>query len=97
LGATLLSASPSAVPDLVAAAGLAIDGIEIVIPGDPNKLSDHVRLLPMTRSILITGSGSSPLLRGRSPGMAYVCRAGACQLPVSTVSQLDEQLRDVSS
>ena len=97
LGATLLTSSPSAVPDLVAAAGIAIDGIEIVIPGEANKLSDHVRLLPMTRSVLITGTGSSPLLRDRSPGMAYVCRAGACQLPVSSIAQLDEQLHDVST
>jgi len=97
LGATLLASSPSAVPDLVAAAGFAVDGIEIVIPGEPNKLSDHVRLLPMTRSVLITGSGSSPLLRDRTEGMAYVCRAGACQLPVNTIAQLDEQLDDVST
>jgi uncharacterized protein YyaL (SSP411 family) len=96
LGATLLASSPSAVPDLVAAAGIAIDGIEIVIPGGPNNLSDHVRLLPMTRSVLITGTGTSPLLRGRSEGTAYVCQAGACQLPVNNIAQLDEQLREVS-
>jgi hypothetical protein len=97
LGATLLASSPSAVPDLIAAAGIAIDGIEIVIPGEVNELSDHVRLLPMTRSVLITGTGSSPLLRDRTQGLAYVCRAGACQLPVNTIAQLDEQLHDVST
>jgi hypothetical protein len=26
-----------------------------------------------------------------------VCRAGACQLPVNTIAQLDEQLDDVST
>jgi hypothetical protein len=95
LGATLLATHPSAVPDLVEAAGFAIEGIEIVIPGGPNELSEHVRLLPMVRSVLITGQGSSPLLDNRTVGLAYVCRSGTCQLPVSSVDTLDDQLRRV--
>jgi uncharacterized protein YyaL (SSP411 family) len=95
LGATLLATYPSAAPDLVEAAGFAIEGIEIVIPGGPNELSEHVRLLPMVRSVLITGQGSSPLLDNRTVGLAYVCRAGTCQLPVSSVDALDDQLRRV--
>ena len=97
LGATLLVSHPSAVPDLVEASGFALEGIEIVIPGEANELSQHVRLLPMTRSVLIGGQGTSPLLRDRESGLAYVCRHGACQLPVSTVARLDEQLERVRS
>jgi uncharacterized protein YyaL (SSP411 family) len=93
LGATLLVTHPSAVPDLVEAAGFALEGLEIVIPGGPNELSHHVRLLPMVRSVLITGSGSSPLLGHREIGLAYVCRAGVCQLPASSIDKLDAQLR----
>jgi uncharacterized protein YyaL (SSP411 family) len=95
LGATLLATHPSAVPDLVEAAGYAIEGTEIVIPGEPNELSEHVRWLPMVRSVLITGHGSSPLLHNRAVGLAYVCRSGTCQLPVSSVDALDDQLRRV--
>ena len=96
LGAPLLSAHPSAVPDLVAAAGFAIEGIELVIPGETNALSDHVRLRVMPRSVLITGTNSSPLLDYRSPGFAYVCRGGSCALPVSSIEGLDEQLDSLS-
>ncbi|MGD0055585.1 MAG: thioredoxin domain-containing protein [Acidimicrobiales bacterium] len=96
LGATLIATHPSAVPDLLDGAGFALEGVEIVVPGVANELSDHVRLRAVARSVLITGSGSSPLLEQRSVGLAYVCRAGACQLPVATTSALDDQLADVT-
>ena len=92
LGAALLGVHPSAVPDLVAAAGFALEGVELVIPGEANALSDHVRLRVMPRSVLITGTNSSPLLDYRSPGVAYVCRGGSCELPVSSIEDLDGQL-----
>ncbi len=93
LAASLISSHPGAIPDLVAAAGFVGEGIEVVIPGVPNELTSHVRSLPMSRTVLITGNGSSGLLEGRTPGWAYVCRAGACQLPVATIDDLDEQLQ----
>jgi uncharacterized protein len=93
LGATLLVTHPNAVPDLLLAAGYALDGVEIVVPGGPNELSELVRLRAVPRSVLVTGHGASPLLVGRTPGQAYVCRAGVCQLPASTPRELDEQLR----
>jgi uncharacterized protein YyaL (SSP411 family) len=92
IGAELLATHPRAVPDLVAAAGL-VNGLEVVIPGESNMLSDHVRSLPMLRGVMITGSGSSPLLAGRQAGLAYVCTAGSCQRPVATVDELDVVLR----
>jgi uncharacterized protein YyaL (SSP411 family) len=92
LAGSIIATHPGAVPDLVAAAGFALEGVEIVVPGETNELSDHVRLMAMSNSVLITGSGSSPLLRGRDAGVAYVCRAGVCELPVRSNAQLSEQL-----
>ncbi len=91
----LLANHPSSVPDLVDAAGFALDGVEVVIPGPENPLSRHVRLMSMPHAVLVTGSGSSPLLVGREPGRAYVCRRGVCLAPVRTVDQLDDQLRAI--
>jgi len=95
LGASLLTRQPSAAPDLVEASGFALEGLEIVIPGNENELSEHVRLSYMVRSVLITGDGS-PLLKERHPGVAYVCRGGVCQLPVRTPNDLDELVRELS-
>jgi uncharacterized protein YyaL (SSP411 family) len=49
------------------------------------------------RAVLVTGSGSSPLLQDRVVGSAYVCRGGVCQLPVASVTALAEQLRNVGA
>ena len=92
LASTLIAEHAMAVPDLVAAAGLALAGVEVVIPGDRGPLSHHVRSLAMPRTVLVTGFGSSPLLEGRLVGRAYVCRGGVCRLPVASVAELDEQL-----
>jgi hypothetical protein len=92
LAGAMIATHPSAVPDLVAAAGFALEGIEVVVPGGANELSDHVRLMAMSDSVLITGSGSSPLLGQREAGLAYVCRAGVCELPARSIDELDEQL-----
>jgi uncharacterized protein len=96
LAATLLVAHPSAVPDLLEGAGFALEGVEVVVPGDANELSDLVRLTPMARSVLITGTGSSPLLHDRQTGLAYVCRAGVCQLPARTARELERQLHEAT-
>jgi len=92
LAGTVLHDYPLEVVDLVNAAGFAFEGIEVVVPGSQNPLSTHLRLSPMIRSVLITGQGSSPLLRGRVPGLAYVCRGGVCQLPVDNWADLDSQI-----
>ena len=89
LAAPLITSHPGAVPDLIEAAGYVLEGIEVVIPGDQNELSHHVRLLAMTSAVVITGRGASPLLADRLEGLAYVCRAGVCRLPVATVRELD--------
>jgi hypothetical protein len=95
LAASLLAQHPGAVPDLVDAAGFALAGVEVVVPGDANELSNHVRSMAMPRTVLVVGHGSSPLLVGRRAGLAYVCRGGVCQLPVDSVEALEQQLRSM--
>ncbi len=95
VAATLISQHPRAVASLVSAAGFALEGIEIVVPGPRGALAEHVRLSVVPRSVLITGS-HSPLTAGREDGVAYVCRAGACQLPARDVATLSTQLAALS-
>jgi uncharacterized protein YyaL (SSP411 family) len=97
LAGSLLTSHPGAVPDLLDAAGYALTGVEVVVPGDANELSSAARETFTRRAVLVTGAGSSPLLDGRHPGSAYVCRAGVCQLPVTDASALAEQLRNVGA
>ena len=97
LAASLLAAHPNAVPDLLEAAGFALSGVEIVVPGNANVLSDHVRSRFTRRAVLVSGTGSLALLEGRRTLSAYVCRGGVCRLPVDTVAGLDEQLRNVGA
>ena len=97
LAAPLLAMHPSAVPDLLEAAGFASSGVEVVVPGDANELSEHVRSCFTRRAVLVTGTGSLALLDSRRAGSAYVCRGGVCQMPVDTVTGLDEQLRIVGA
>ena len=97
LAASLLATHPVAVPDLLEAAGFALSGVEVVIPGDVNALSEHMESTFTRRAVLVKGEGSSPLLEGRLTGSAYVCRAGVCQLPVDTVTGLEVELRNVGA
>ena len=90
----VLTSHPQAVVDLVEAAGFALDGHALVIPGPAGALANHVRLTAVPRTVLITGSGSSPLLEGRRAGVAYLCRNGVCQLPVETVDDLAQLLAE---
>jgi uncharacterized protein len=93
IAGSIIVAHPGAVVDLVAAAGYALDGIEVVVPGNRGDLVDHVRSMSMPRTVVITGTGRSPLLENRSDGLAYVCRGGVCAMPVSSVSELDRDLK----
>ena len=94
LAGTVVRDYPLEVVDLVNAAGYAFEGLEIVVPGDENSLSAHLRLTPMIRSVLVTGAGSSPLLSGRAQNLAYVCQSGVCQLPVDNWADLDSQIAE---
>ncbi len=89
---TLAMRHPLAFPDLIEAAGYAFDGVTVVAPGPPTPLSEHVRWSAMSRTVLVTGSGSSPQLAGRHAPLAYVCRGSQCWPPVASVSELERQL-----
>ncbi len=93
LAATLLE-HPLAVPDLVEAAGFALQGVEVAVPGAEGPLARHLRSLVVPRTVVITGEGRSPLLVGRSAGRAYVCRAGVCTAPVDDPAALDAALAE---
>jgi hypothetical protein len=93
IAGSIIVAHPGAVVDLVAAAGYALQGIEVVVPGDRGDLVHHVRSMSMPRTVVITGTGRSPLLENRHEGLAYVCRGGVCAMPVSSVDELDRDLK----
>jgi uncharacterized protein YyaL (SSP411 family) len=93
----LLRDHPDLVVDSLDAAGFALDGVGIVVPGATQPLSDHVRWRAVPRSVLVVGTGTSPLLAGRASGVAYVCRAGVCARPAESVADLDAQLRALSA
>ena len=97
LATPLLLAHPIAVVDLVLAAHYVTNGVEVVVPGAANELSEHVRSLSMSNAVLVTGDGPSTLFEDRRDGFAYVCRRGVCTLPARTVTELDERLADVRS
>ncbi|HXC19698.1 MAG TPA: hypothetical protein VNT80_07300, partial [Acidimicrobiales bacterium] len=97
LAATLLATHPAAVPDLLEAAGFALSGVEVVVPGEVSVLGEFVRSRLTRRAVLVTGTGASALLADRATGSAYVCRAGVCRLPVATVSALEAELRNVEA
>jgi len=94
LAAPLVTDHVSAVPALVDAAGYALEGVEVVVPGAPGPLRDHVRSKTMPRTVLVTGTGSSPLLADRQAGYLYLCRDGVCALPTSSAATFDAQLSD---
>ncbi len=93
LASTLLE-HPLAVPDLVEAAGFALQGVEVAVPGAEGPLARHLRSVVVPRTVVITGEGRSPLLAGRSAGRAYVCRAGVCTAPVDDPVALDAALAE---
>jgi hypothetical protein len=97
LAASLLAQHPGAVPDLLEAAGFALGGVEVVIPGARNELTEYMNSRFTRRAVLVTGTGSTALLENRLVGSAYVCRSGVCQLPVETVTALEEQVRNVEA
>ncbi len=91
LAAPLIIGHPAAVPALLGAAGLANEGVEVVVPGG-GPLYEHARARYLPRAVVVAGAGASPLLAGREAGVAYVCRGGVCDAPAREVPELDERL-----
>ncbi|HEV8063472.1 MAG TPA: thioredoxin domain-containing protein [Acidimicrobiales bacterium] len=96
-GQALIERAPTAAPQLVMATHLIEAGsIEVVITGDRPDLLERAGAVFLPRSVLVWSSSEdgldSPLLADRSPGLAYVCRFGACRLPAGTAEQLSVEL-----
>ena len=79
------------------AAGTLVDGgtTEVVVVGDRPDLVAVARTRYEPTAVLAWGEPtSSPLWAGRSPGLAYVCRAFSCRTPAATPAELARHLDD---
>lgn len=87
--------SPSALPGLLLAHLLDTEGTELALP-TPSALASEVQkqFLPLT-TLAIGQPGELPVLKGREPGKAYLCRRGACRLPVDTLEALRQEFRAI--
>ena len=76
---------PTAFAHLLAAVDLADAGItEVAVVGDRPEMVTTVQARYLPRAVLAWGERyPSPLLEGRDPGFAYVCRDYACQRPAA--------------
>ena len=87
---------PLAVPELVLALGWLEAGLEVVVPG-PRRPAARRRAAAATRPsrVVVTARRPLPLLEGREPGLAYVCRHRSCQAARRRVRpRWSRQLRD---
>jgi uncharacterized protein YyaL (SSP411 family) len=89
-----LNRQPSAFGHLLGAVDMVVSGItEIAVVGDRPDMVHAVQSRYLPNAVLAWGEPyDSPLWQGRSEGLAYVCRAYACQAPVSTPEDLLAQL-----
>ncbi|MEY2966549.1 MAG: hypothetical protein RLY50_599 [Actinomycetota bacterium] len=92
--ATVAPAAPSAFCNAMGAVHMATEGItEIVIPGDRPDLVAVCREKWRPNTVIAHGDPLiGPLWQERTEGNAYVCRDGACRLPVSQVADLRDEL-----
>ena len=88
LGEPLLDAQPQAAAMLVEAACVLEDGMEVAVPGDPGAALEAVRRAAPPFCVIAHGPGPLALLDGRTSGIVYVCRHGACEAPISEVSSV---------
>jgi uncharacterized protein len=86
--------APSAFSHMLAAVEIAHTGLyEVVIVGDRPDLVTAAHATWHPNAVLAWGERfDSPLWEGRADGNAYVCQNFACQLPVTAVEDLLQQL-----
>ncbi len=83
---------PSAAPALLHAQLLNERGAELALPSPAGELdAARAEFAPLV-TIVSGAPESAPLLAGRVAGLGYLCRHGACQLPVRTQQDLRKQL-----
>ena len=91
----LIDAAPMAVPALLLAQLLAEEGAELAVPAGPGSAALWAEAGAAFAPLLTVVSGAPgalPLLEGRKPGEAYLCRLGSCALPARSAGALREQL-----
>jgi uncharacterized protein YyaL (SSP411 family) len=88
---------PSAAPALLAAHLLNERGAELVLPAPAGALDAARAEFAPLATIVCGAPGAAPILAGRRPGHAYLCRHGACQLPARTLDELRAQLAALHS
>ena len=93
--AALLEQAPSAAPALLLAHLLGAHGADLALPTPAGALDAARREFAPLVTFVHGPPESMPLLRQRSAGQAYLCRHGRCELPVSTIDALREQLAAV--
>ena len=90
----LLTRHPTAFAHTVLTADLLARGAtEVVVTGDRPDLLAEVRRNWLPDAVVAWGAPTdSPLWADRVPGLAYVCRGYACQVPAADVATLADQL-----
>jgi hypothetical protein len=85
---------PTAAAALLYAHLLDAHGADLALPlADADRAFDAIRRDFAPLVTLVAGAADAlPLLAGRAPGAAYLCRHGSCQLPARTLDELRGQL-----
>ncbi|GAB4470733.1 MAG: thioredoxin domain-containing protein [Burkholderiaceae bacterium] len=87
-----LLAHAEAAPALLHARLLAERGAELALPVEPGAETDLIAAAQAQFAPLVTlaigAPGAVPVLVGRTPGAAYLCRRGACELPARSSEDL---------
>ncbi|MCS7058416.1 MAG: thioredoxin domain-containing protein [Meiothermus sp.] len=91
--AQALTRSPLGHPGLLQAHLVGTQGSELAIVLPSSLAQEAARwFLPLT-TLAFGPPGSLPVLRGRQPGLAYLCRQGACRMPAEDVQALRGELQ----
>ena len=93
--AALLHKAAAAAPSLLLAQLLDQRGGELALPQASGTIAAFTGARSAFVPLLTIVSGppdAVPLLNGRQPGLAYLCRRGSCQLPAQTDEELGRQV-----
>jgi uncharacterized protein len=91
----LMEQAPTAVPALLHAHLWSEQGTDLAVPAGPGSQALWAEARSAFAPLLTRvhgAAGSMPLLEGRVPGEAYLCRHGSCRLPARSIGALREQL-----
>ncbi len=88
-----LKQSPLGFAGLLSAHLIGTQGTDLALPTPAESLEPSRQwFLPLT-TLAYGPPGALPVLEGRQPGRAYLCRQGACRLPAESLEQLRAEFR----